>query len=329
MKKIILTIAGWLAVMPAAFSQTDNDKHTGFQFSLIYPLSTNGIRAPKYSNWVSLNLLGGISRNERMLTIGGLTNIITRDAQGFQLAGLYNGVGHKGQGFMLGGLANSIGSHYDGFQLAGLTNIAGGMDGLQFAGLMNIAGDISGLQFAGLVNIAKKVKGVQFAGLVNIAKESDYPIGLVNIIRNGRKSISVSYNEIGSLIVSFRSGGRVTYGIIGYGFCPAGVMGAFTVEGGFGAHLSLSRRFRIDNELKIETLIGIGSANTFKAGYTLLPVFSLTRWFGVFVGPSINYMQTDDSYAAPLPRQALWQRRGQSKIQQLHVGYLAGVQFAF
>jgi hypothetical protein len=74
------------------------------------------------------------------------------------------------------------------------------------------------VQIASLINIAENVTGVQIAGLVNVAENNDYPVDFVNLIKNGEKSIAVTYNEIGSLAVSFRSGGRVTYGITGCGY---------------------------------------------------------------------------------------------------------------
>ncbi len=59
---------------------------------------------------------------------------------------------------------------------------------------------------------------MQLAGLLNIAENSDIPLALINIIRNGEYGVSVSYNEAGSIIASFRSGGRITYGIVGAGY---------------------------------------------------------------------------------------------------------------
>lgn len=47
---------------------------------------------------------------------------------------------------------------------------------------------MKGVQFAGLVNVAEEVTGVQFAALVNVAEESDFPIGIINIIKEGEKA---------------------------------------------------------------------------------------------------------------------------------------------
>jgi hypothetical protein len=46
--------------------------------------------------------------------------------------------------------------------------------------------------------------GFRFAGLVKIAENSDYPIALLNIIKNGEYGIAATYNEIGSVTLTFR-----------------------------------------------------------------------------------------------------------------------------
>lgn len=79
--------------------------------------------------------------------------------------------------------------------------------------MTGIADDVNGVQFSSLVNKARKVNGVQFATLVNIADESDFPVGLVNIIKKGERGISVTYDLLGNTLLSFRSGGKYTYGI--------------------------------------------------------------------------------------------------------------------
>ena len=66
--------------------------------------------------------------------------------------------------------------------------------------------------------MANDVKGVQWAGLLNIARNSDVPIGLINIIKNGEMGMAVTYDGIGNAVASFRSGGKYTYGILGIGY---------------------------------------------------------------------------------------------------------------
>ncbi|MDR2120661.1 MAG: hypothetical protein LBP64_07280 [Tannerella sp.] len=342
MKKIFIAVIICITGIMPVSAQSEGEKYTPFQFSFIYPLGTNGIHAPEYTNSVSINLLGGISRNEKAFTLGGLANIIRHNAGGFQIAGLFNHIGNEGKGFLLSGLVSYTGNGYKGFQIAGLSNITKDVEGVQFAGLFNaakdvkgvrfaglsnIAKDVEGVQIAGLFNVAKDVKGVQFAGLLNVAERNDYPIALVNIIKHGEKGISLSYSETGSAIVSFRSGGRVTYGIVGYGYNHKAEGSAFVAEGGLGAHIRCGSRFNIKNEVKIENFISKNT--TFKAGYHLLPAYRITPHLEVFAGPGINYMQTDDLRNAGLFSSgiSLWKKQEHAKIKQVHIGCSAGIQF--
>ena len=97
MKKILVFILCALAYSTLS-AQTDENKKSAFQLSFVPPLSTNGMHASEYTNQVSLNLLIGVSKNEELLTWGGLANIILNDAKGLQWAGLSNYVGNDGQG---------------------------------------------------------------------------------------------------------------------------------------------------------------------------------------------------------------------------------------
>jgi hypothetical protein len=62
------------------------------------------------------------------------------------------------------------------------------------------------LSLAGVVNIARDVEGGQI-GVVNIARSNDYPVGLVNIIKEGEMAIGSGYNETGTASLNFRSDG--------------------------------------------------------------------------------------------------------------------------
>jgi hypothetical protein len=295
MKKIFLAVIICIIRIIPVSAQSEGEKYAPFQFGFIYPLGTNGIHSPEYTNGVSIHLLGGISRNEKAFTLSGLANIIRRDAAGFQMAGMFNYIGNEGKG-------------------------------LQLAGLANVAKEVKGVQLAGLANVAKEVKGLQFAGLVNVAEKSDYPIALLNFIKNGEKSISLSYSETGSAMVSFRSGGGVTYGIVGYGYNHKAEGNTFVTEGGLGAHIHCSSRFGIDNEIKIET--SISKKNIFNAGYHILPAYRITPRLEVFSGPGIHYIRTDNvknvEMFSGIP---LWKKRGDAEIKQIHIGCSVGIRF--
>lgn len=329
MKKI-LTLLLCVLTYSTLSAQTSTEKRTTFQLTFFPPLSTNGMYSHQYTNTISINLLAGISQNEEAFTWGGLANVVLNDAKGFQMAGLANYVGNDGQGFQNAGLANINKNRFSGFQMAGLVNTASEMKGFQFSGLANIASDVNGVQFAGLINIAKDVHGVQFAGLINIAENSDCPIGLINIIKNGEKGIAVTYDAIGSTVVSFRSGGKYTYGILGVGYNHKSSNNSLVTEGGLGAHIPVTPWFRINNELKVTSIGNNTDDPVFNAGYSLLPAFRIGKHVELFAGAGINYMDTKDMNNLKMfPNHSLWKKSGSSRMQQLYIGYQFGLQYIF
>lgn len=329
MKKILMLML-CMSVHSILFAQSGEKKKSVFQFSFIPPLSTNGVYSSQYTNVSSLNLLVGISNNEEAFTLGGVSNITLDNAKGVQIAGLSNYIGNEGQGFQLAGITNINKNQFSGFQLAGLLNTASAMKGLQLSGVTNIAQEVNGLQFAGLVNIAKDVRGVQFAGLINIADNSDCPIGLINLIKNGEKSIAVTYDILGSTVASFRSGGKYTYGILGVGFNHLTKGNSLVTEGGLGAHIPIVSWFRVNNELKF-TSIGCNSSDpVFNTGYSLIPAFRIGKHFELFAGASINYMETKDTSNDKIfPNRSLWKKHSSTRLQQLYFGYQCGIQYIF
>lgn len=330
MKKVLLILMLSIATYGVVFSQTDESKKSAFQLSYVTPLGTNGLYSSQYTNKVSFNILVGVSKNEEVFTFGGLSNIIMNNANGFQFAGLSNYVGNEGRGFQFSGLANVNKNSFSGFQFSGLINAAGDIKGFQFAGLANVAKDVSGFQFAGLINMAKNVDGVQFAGLINMAENSDCPIGLINIIKNGEKSIAITYDALGSTVMSFRSGGKYTYGIIGIGYNHDIKGNSLVTEGGFGAHIPCVSWFRINNELKVSSIGSSSDEPVFNGGYSLLPAFQIGKHIEMFGGVSINYMMTSNiEHRNLFSGKSLWDKYTDTRLQRVYVGYQFGVQYIF
>ena len=260
-------------------AQMNQGKYVPFHFSFIPPLSSNGINASQYTNGASFSILAGMSANERNFTFASISNVIANEARGLQFAGISNYIGKQGQGVAF----------------AGMTNITKGTyKGVQLAGLLNTSKDITGLQFAGLLNIAGKVRGVQFAGLLNIAEESDCPIGLVNIVKRGEMGIALTYDILGNGIVSFRSGGKYTYGIIGFGYNHKLPGNNKTVaEAGYGVHIPCYSWFQINNEFKV-TSTATSDKPFLNASYSLLPSFKIKKHYNIFGGASLNYSTTTE-----------------------------------
>ncbi|MBE6343583.1 MAG: hypothetical protein E7065_09375, partial [Lentimicrobiaceae bacterium] len=292
MKKIIILIISLLLFLNV-FSQ--EDKFRPVQINFGFPLSTINMKEAKsYTNAFSINLLVGISKNERSLSLSCLSNIVANDATGLQIAGISNHIGNKGygiavagiantagfyngiqiggisnftkdsniglqiggivnysgstKGLMLGGIANITKDSNIGSQIGGIVNYSGSAKGLMLGGISNISGDFTGFQFAGVMNVAKNVKGVQFASIINIADDSDFPIAFINIIKNGKMGVSLSYDILNNTVLSFRSGGKYTYGILGVGYNAKVNDGSkIMAEAGYGIHIPVNHLFEINN----------------------------------------------------------------------------------
>lgn len=215
----------------AAFSVLAQDststKTRQFQFSVIPPISTDGMDAKNNINKTSINLLGGYSKGVEGVEISGLFNITDGDMNGVQAAGIANvtmenidGAQISGvlnvnlgdvDGVQIGGTININNGNFDGAQLAGAGNInrgsfkgiqasgtgninVGDLYGSQLAGIGNIiTGEHDGFQGAGLFNITKgRVKGVQIAGLVNYADTLEgVQIGLINVVDTIEKGLPI------------------------------------------------------------------------------------------------------------------------------------------
>jgi len=341
-------------------------KTTKAHFGFIYPLSTNGTHAPLDTNNLSIHLLAGVSSVEKGFSYAGLSNVVRNESYGVQIAGFSNHIGKQANGALFAGFLNTYrsakGSQFAGFanlaqrnvegaqfagfinttggdmkgvQFAGFSNIARNISASQFAGFMNVAKDVNGSQFAGFINIAKKVKGAQVAGFINIAETSDSPIGIINIIKNGEKSIAATIDESQTSMLTFRSGGKNMYGIIGVGYNLKNKDEVYAFEAGLGAHFFKSKYFRLNMELTQTILESFEKGEYFKGTFRLLPAVKVAPWLEIFGGPSINFVSTNTVEGKALHPESddlvirTWNRKNSDFKQSLHIGYQAGLQFVF
>jgi hypothetical protein len=305
---------------------------------------------------MSFHVLAGVSLQEDAFCISGLSSIVKGNASGAIISGIYNHVGYNGKGIQLAGIANYNGYQIKGAQIAGITNIAQNVDGAQVSGVVNIADSskiqLSGFanlsqqstvqtagfiniadtvktQIAGFINIAHKVKGVQIAGFINVADESDYPIGVVNIIKHGDKALGISVDELGTSLLSFRSGGRVTYGILGLGYNFNNNDARYVLEAGLGAHFKIAEYFRINTEITASSLTDFKGNYYSKATVRVMAGFKLGDKMEFFAGPSINYMGFDSDQNDIRKDHYLWNERKGSQYNGLFIGGTAGIQYRF
>lgn len=351
-----IIFASLFLVSLVSFAQDDSLAriHIGF----VYPISSNGQKASIYTNKFSLHAIAGLSKAETGFTLSGVSSLIRENAGGVQITGAANVIGGSASGLQLAGAVNVIGKDASGAQVAGFSNvIKGDVKGAQIAGFMNLTGAVNSGQIAGFANIstkngngfqlsgflnkaqnvnsqisgfaniARKVKGVQLAGFINIADSSDYPIALFNFIKNGEKSVSLSIDETMTSMASFRSGGRVLYGITGVGYnLKDNDEPLYGVEAGLGAHISVADPFRINLEAVSQSLTDFKGGNYFKNSLRILPAYKVGQRFEIFAGPTFNYVsyEREDNYG--FIKKFIWKNDGTKDFQGVYVGFSAGVQ---
>lgn len=342
-----------------AVAQRDSSAavHIGF----IYPVSSNGKHAASISNRFSLHVIAGLSKAETGASIAGVANVVKQNVSGAQIAGAANVIGGSASGAQIAGVANVIGGGAAGAQLAGFSNITGGeargaqiagflnlaeasgaaqvagfaniakkdAKGLQLAGFLNKGGDVNA-QVSGFANVAKKVKGIQLAGFINIADSSDYPIAIFNFIKNGEKSVAVTIDETMTGIVSFRSGGRVLYGIAGIGYnFKDNPKAMYAAEGGLGAHIPLAGSLRLNLEAVGTTLTDFHGGSYNKNALRVLPALKLGDRFEAFAGPTLNYVSYERENDYDFIKKYIWKNNSSKDFQGLFVGFNVGVQYIF
>lgn len=300
-----------------------NQAHVG----IIYPLSTNGKTAYLDTNQFSLHLIAGISQQENAFLIAGVSGIVKGYAYGTLVSGIANHVGKEANGVQIAGILNQIRQQAKGVQIAGLINATGDAEGLQIAGLMNKAGNTN-TQVAGLINVAKKVKGVQIAGLINIAEESNYPIGILNVIKEGEMLVGLTTDEKGNAMVSLRSGGKVLYGLLGLGYHFGYEETRYVLEAGIGAHLVTAKAFRLNAELASAAMTNFEEGAYGRQSLRLLAGYRITPRLELFAGPTFNHLMFDTDQPDVRNDRYVWRWHGDDVFNGFYLGGIAGLQFA-
>lgn len=291
----ILTLCNY-AQNSLAQSET---KKANLHLGLVYPASTHGIRAAEYSNAFSLHALAGVSKQERALSIAGIANLIKEEAKGVQIAGFLNSYGTG-----------------KGFQLSGFANLA--------------RNDVRGFQLAGFLNKAKNVHGVQFAGFINIADSSDYPIGIVNLINKGTKALGVSVDEDLTTLLSFRSGGRIMYGIIGLGYNLQNSNQNYAFEAGLGAHLLTINAFTLNIEAASLGIINFKGGMFNKGSLRLLLAYKLNKSIEIYAGSMASHIYTNTDEGKGLINNTIWEHQNaDGEMNAVNIGFIGGLQLYF
>lgn len=325
--------------------------------------SEEGFCAAGVANVVRYNangvILGGscnvILDNADGFQAAGFANYIHNEAKGFQAAGFANITGRSEglqaagfanintgnmRGVQLGGFAN-LAKKANGLQGAGFINIAEKVQGTQAAGFGNVAGDVTGVQasgyfnkagnvhtqISGFLNIAKNVKGAQISGFINIADSCDFPIGFINISRKGEKYLGLTVDDYLTSMITFRSGGKYLYGIVGAGANFSYDDPAYALEAGIGAHIPLAKHFRLNLEMSSTSLSDFWNTVQVNSSFRVLPAVKLGERFEIFAGPVYHYTYSNDKTYFNARSNYIWSKPQSGYYQSMHIGGVAGFHF--
>jgi hypothetical protein len=303
-------------------------------FSNIVYGDTRGLTAAGFSNHI-----GSYSRG---IVAAGFLNTVKRQTKGLQAAGFAN-ISGSVHGAQLAGFANISKGNITGVQGSGFLNIARNVKGVQWAGYFNKARNVKGAQLAGYVNIADtvntqvsgflniaKTAKVQLSGFINIADSCDYPIGIINIIKKGEKSLGLSYDINNTTMLTFRSGGRVLYGIVGLGYnSNIRYNNLFTLEAGVGAHITLSKLARFNIEGTTSTFTDFTNEIFMTSSLRILPALTFGKHLEIFAGPCINSVQSDDFSGEHISKSYLWSNKDWGMFNGLYVSAYGGINYRF
>lgn len=289
--------------------------YSPFQVSLTPGLSTHGFINSQIVNNFSLNVIGGS----------------TAGVEGYEMAGIFNLNQYNMDGIQIAGVINMVGGSVKGFQMAGLGNLVSrNVSGFQIAGVWNKASNVKGMQLTGVLNIAKKVKGVQLAGLLNIADSSDYPIAVLNIIKNGKKEISVQVDESQFLGVGFRTGGRILYSNLGFGMLlnNENSNNKYGYEFGLGGFIIQKQKFSLAAEINQRNYLdnNFKSIDASKSYIRIIPTYIIKGKYQLFIAPTFNYTEVEN----PEMTKKTWNLwKASNHSNSFHGGVSAGFTYRF
>lgn len=293
------------------------DNASGMQYSGINYIGKNakGIQAAGFAN---------ITGNSVGLQAAGFANVNTGNVRGVQAGGFAN-IADNVTGFQTAGFA-SIAKDVTGAQVSGFANVAKNVKGAQVSGFINVAKNVN-TQVSGFINIADDVKGAQVSGFINIADSCDFPVGFVNISRTGEKLLGMTIDDDLTTMVSFRSGGKYLYGIVGMGANVSYTEPLYAAEFGMGAHIPITKWFRVNAEISSITLTDFWTTVKFNSVQRLLPAIKLGERVEIFAGPTFNY-ETSDNFTFPKTRKNyLWEKDDLGYHQGMYIGVMGGIHF--
>jgi hypothetical protein len=238
---------------------------------------------------------------------------VKNNVKGIQMSGVFNHVNDTLHGMQLGGVWNAATTAYALNQSAGVANIADTISGVQAGGILNLSRDVKGVQAAGVFNNARTINGVQISGVINRANKVKgvqigvinyadsligLQIGLFNYAKNGGYNVvELSANELNTINLAYKSGGRKFYTAFSVGITPKPDGNIWTHGFGIGTLFKATKW----SDVNLETMyrhVNVGSYSDFLQEWLQLGLhwnIHLNNRFELTVGPTYNALFMDKS----------------------------------
>lgn len=156
------------------------------------------------------------SADTKILSLG-VFAATDKNILGIQESLFYSNINNHLTGYQGSGLFSRIGEGFEGAQISGIGNFAAGTSyGAQCSYGFNIAENHTGVQVSYAFNKAQNVRGVQI-GLVNVSDNTDYTLGLINIIKDGIHDFGAGVDSNKNIYFQIQEGGKNLYTTIGAG----------------------------------------------------------------------------------------------------------------
>jgi hypothetical protein len=179
------------------------------------------------------------------------------------------------------------------------------------------------------LNIAKVAK-VQLSGFMNIADSCDYPIGIINIIKKGEKAIGFTADANQTAMLTFRSGGRVLYGIVGLGYnFKNQYTDLIAAEAGLGAHIIVSKWARFNIEASTTTFTNFSHDVFMTNTLRVLPALTFGKHLELFAGPTINSVNSDNYSGENISGRYIWSEKDWGMFNGVYISGYCGLNYRF
>jgi len=367
MKKSNLVILLVLTISINLVAQENTSLQTRkAQITFAYPIGSNGIEAPNYSNNFSFNILYGLNGGVNSFELGSILNYNKGEVFGFQLAGISNLTTDNSKGFSLSGVANICNGETGGVGISGILNYSKQMSvGFQLSGVSNVCSDSTsgfflsgvlnysnqnskGFQMAtinvtadkvtgfqlGVVNYAKELNGIQL-GIVNILKDNGkgLPIGIFSLVKNGFFEFELTGGEVIYSNLNYKMGVERFYTIFKAGNSTYNNP-VYSYGIGFGSNISISEKNKINIDLSGNSIV---YNNNWDSDLNLLNKadfnykYRVTEKLSLLIGPSFNVYiakeKVGDGYGTLNIPYTIYKSEWTSGKLSMWIGFNAGLSF--